>query len=319
MLILTQGNEPDFLLTRVFVSKQYKVESLLEKLREFVDAERNYHILQVPTWFNHWGQLHLVSFWSPISMEEYWRDVNPSPSMDTGFVVWFATQWEGITDALESIQFRTAMDLGDQTVRSRVTPVYIRWFPCSGIFQVDIISAWLDRAQVNEGRCRSSKPPVQVVEWDCGIYTEPDQKKGLNTIIWSVGCTILEAVSSLLLGFRSLADDFYPTLSTSEGVPDKRLYSCNDRYSVWEKPRSTGIKPELTEWIHKLMKHSNCNRYLHDLLRLVRDRMLLIEEEKRISLAGLPDTLKHIRENCEKKVAFTPSSHKNFIHKLFGR
>ncbi|KAK4203972.1 kinase-like domain-containing protein [Triangularia verruculosa] len=89
--------------------------------------------------------------------------------------------------------------------------------------------------------------------------------------IWSMGCVILEFVIVILYGNKGL-DTFYDQQKIRENLNMDTLYFSVDR-------NVARVSAIVRHWIAQILKDAECDRpsALGDLVRLVRDRLLIVE------------------------------------------
>jgi serine/threonine protein kinase len=258
-----QGEEPDFGIQRISNPEFANYEAEVRYLGQYLQGgSGSQHVVQLLTWFKHWGQLYLVYFWSPGDLGMYWKLSRPRMTHD--FICWFSRQWEGIAKALcrvhrlpvapskphAGLKLRTATPSPRQQAINRAlslghatfTPQNILWFPhgsfdgCSdpnGILQLGVLGSCfsgLERERLF--RVASSEPfcPNRTI-----TYAAPEQvldrspRMGRRrSDVWSLGCIFLEAATWLILGPAGVEMDFPEARVWLPSEGSRRVYDITD-------------------------------------------------------------------------------------------
>ncbi|KAI1456700.1 kinase-like domain-containing protein [Annulohypoxylon moriforme] len=123
--------------------------------------------------------------------------------------------------------------------------------------------------------------------------------------IYSLGCVFLEYVTWFLRGYSCVLNEF-PDRRT-----DKDIFTgwTSDKFFMIQVNEHSGVqtpimKPQVRDWISELQQHEDCSWYLHQLLEIIRDKMLEPERTKRIDIAALADEMKILRMACDSDESY---------------
>ncbi|KAH6962365.1 kinase-like domain-containing protein [Ilyonectria sp. MPI-CAGE-AT-0026] len=126
--------------------------------------------------------------------------------------------------------------------------------------------------------------------------------------IWTVGCLFLEFLTWLMGGPTSL-DQFRKQRETMFINGSKNdiffsLMTCEEKGSGVYVAQ---VKLEVTDWIQHMRRGKHCSRFIHDVLDLIQEEILVVLENndgqssgKRSSSGELSDALRRIRNACAK-------------------
>ncbi|KAI2470511.1 protein kinase [Annulohypoxylon bovei var. microspora] len=155
---------------------------------------------------------------------------------------------------------------------------------------------------------RSNQNPKDLARTATYIAPEFDLKDGRvsrASDVYSLGCVLLEYVTWFLRGFNSVINDF-PDKRMDEDIyiewtSDKFFKILDDKKSGAQTPI---LKPAVRQWILELQQHEDCSWYLHQLLEVIRDKMLESDRNKRIDIASLAVEMEKLRRTCEDDESF---------------
>lgn len=126
----------------------------------------------------------------------------------------------------------------------------------------------------------------------------PDGMVSRASDIFGLGCVFLEYVTWYLLGLHSVENEF-PDLRMESDIHDFR----SDTFFNIREQRPH-LKSSVKDWISRLQRHNNCTQYIHQLLEIIRDKMLEPEREKRISILLLIKQMEALWQACERDDSF---------------
>ncbi|KAI0107834.1 heterokaryon incompatibility protein-domain-containing protein [Nemania sp. FL0031] len=127
--------------------------------------------------------------------------------------------------------------------------------------------------------------------------------------IWSMGCIVFESILWLLYGYQGL-DAFYGEKNNFQSQAGQTLYFTT------KQDQSSFVSDTVTHWISEILERDpECNETtaLHDLLVLLRDRLLVAEVSSRATASELHSALKSIEDTARSnsKYLFTGTRRKD--------
>lgn len=180
------------------------------------------HLISLLATYEQFKNYYLIFHWAEADLQRYWRDVNPTPSMDRETVIWVAKQCKGIVDGVVAIhQYRTSSSKLQPQPQNEIfghhgdiKPENVLWFPDSDHVQTkrgtlklsDFGLAEFSMHQTMSMMPKSNfatSPPYRAPEVDL----EGTGAIGRSYDIWTLGCLYLEFITWLIGGW-DLVDSF---------------------------------------------------------------------------------------------------------------
>ncbi|KAF2652029.1 kinase-like protein [Lophiostoma macrostomum CBS 122681] len=118
--------------------------------------------------------------------------------------------------------------------------------------------------------------------------------------MWSLGCILLEFASWILKG-KDSTNDFASVRLRSDSNPTLVGFRNDKFFSVQDKARRKAVVREgVVEWVQQLHRHPKCSAFIHDLLNLVMQHLLLIVPGDRIDAVGLDKAFKKFQRMAKR-------------------
>ncbi|KAI0844528.1 kinase-like protein [Daldinia vernicosa] len=148
---------------------------------------------------------------------------------------------------------------------------------------------------------RSNQDPRNIARTE--TYRAPEFDLNNGTIsrasdIFSLGCVFLEYVTWFMLGNTGLTEGF----PAHRSEPDIYNFESDTFFSIREQ--QPFLKESVKSWIKQLQGHENCSWYLHQLLDIIRDKMLAPDRKNRIHIGELIKDMDLLRQACERNDSF---------------
>ncbi|KAF3800253.1 hypothetical protein GCG54_00003782 [Colletotrichum gloeosporioides] len=160
--------------------------------------------------------------------------------------------------------------------------------------------------QQPEQRPLGFSPTYRAPEHDGGQFD------GQQADMWSLGCVMSVAATWMALGkkgvrsFRAKRALRGDAASRVNGKVDDSFFEARDK----RKGSGLRVKPAVTHWIDKLHQSPTASPLIHDLLDLVKNDMLEVDGDKRITSAQLVDRLREIHRKCSDEPEYAkPDPH----------
>jgi serine/threonine protein kinase len=242
---------------------------------------------------------HFVFPWAEGTLSDFWK-LHDEPTKRASLTKWMAKQCYGLAVALSIFhnarerhlshfpEMKAEMKGNSQELFGRhgdIKADNILWYNKLNIltlndFGLGSLHTWISRSNVNPkalDRTATFRAP------------EFDTKEGLISRaadIFSLGCTFLEFVTWHLKGWKSVDDDF----AKYRFERDQNKFLTDTFFRLGKKPDGgeiAEIKPKVKEWITMLKDLPNCTQYHIDFLKLIQNKMLEPDPEKRIKTSDL--------------------------------
>ncbi|KAH6885428.1 kinase-like domain-containing protein, partial [Thelonectria olida] len=120
--------------------------------------------------------------------------------------------------------------------------------------------------------------------------------------IWSLGAFFLEFLTWYLKGWKGVSIEFpdfreAPDLEDGRGLVSDIFFTIRVEGNI----KTAVVKEKVHRWISRLHSSKASTQFVHDMLDLVQEKMLVVDKEKRITAGDLRKALQSIHEKCEKK------------------
>ncbi|XDG06216.1 hypothetical protein ABKA04_005831 [Annulohypoxylon sp. FPYF3050] len=114
------------------------------------------------------------------------------------------------------------------------------------------------------------------------------RKASRKSDIWALGCTFLDFITWLVLGYEAVNDEF----PTRRAEKDRFDISEDKFYHLILDGTSAELKEGVRDWISRLRTQPKSTPYVNGFLDLIEKEMLCIEVRDRPSASEVADTLK---------------------------
>lgn len=319
-LILNQSNwpqneNPSIALKRLHSRKEddFKHEAyMLTALAQ----NQHHHLIKLLATYKFRGQYHFMFPYANSNLRQYWEQKEPHWSHET--LNWMLKQMHGIASALHAIHnfhsatpnnrsahnnsqpdhfidLRHAVNFGEERFgrHGDLKPENILWVesvPGSlGILQIADLGLGtfhtLDSRSNVEAKSVGGSPTY--VPPECAL----DLPISRAYDIWSLGCVFLEFIIWLLEGSEGLEKFANDRLSKAhDGVYDNSFFIVALRSDTGKY--AANVRPAVREWIRDLRTHQRGSAFVHDLLDLIEQEMLVVRPQNRITSGRLSQKLK---------------------------
>ncbi|KAF2796626.1 hypothetical protein K505DRAFT_373045 [Melanomma pulvis-pyrius CBS 109.77] len=258
--------------------KDFEIEvDMLRRLSGYHD-----HVIMLLMSFSYRDEYYLIFPWADSDLRGYW-ELNRPPynaetgTMNPGLMQWISKQIVGLTSGLHSIHNqRSDMKLerhGD------LKPENILWFKSEKNQEGVLVIADLGISMIHRKANRSNQPSKDIPHTPDYRAPECDQKGGSISRahdIWTLGCLFLEMVCWTLGGIQMVNDfsaDREKVLYLGSRVNTNIFF---DIKHVESGGYVIHVKEIVLLWISKLHEHPGCTRYIHDLLDIINDSMIVV-------------------------------------------
>lgn len=271
------------------------------------------HLVKLLASYKLKGRYHFLFSYAPANLRTHW-DYIDMPYWNRETYLWFLNQTSGLISALRDIHdFRTGdTRLGPQQGDGRTTrftgrasanldvdpteqlfgrhgdlkPENILWTNegPGGILQITDLG--LGRFHRMESRSREDWKTVN----GSATYMPPEISLEIPVSraydIWSMGCVILEFISWLLEGSKATY-----TFSSYRMEPTSENSAVEDDtyYSIEKMPngkKNAVVREKVHAWIERLRSNQRCSPMVRDLLKIIREKMIVVAVSERITAAG---------------------------------
>lgn len=241
------------------------------------------HLVSLLVTYEQFSRFYLIFHWAEADLENYWKEVNPSPNLDYKTVTWIAQQCEGIADGLTKIhRYRShywktqkrppleacddkfsreaspdpPADMQDHAMEELygrhgdIKPPNVLWYQDTDPEKMGTLKlADFGLAEFNANYSKSFKRKSKVITTPSYRPPECDLKDGFigpSYDIWTLGCLYLEFITWLLGGW-DLVKDFALQRVSFDTVFNM---DTDTFFVILDSPTGEGIamvKPMVTE------------------------------------------------------------------------
>ncbi len=313
----------------------------------FSGKRQHSHLIKLLATYEYKGSFYLLFPYAKANLRSYWEQT-PVPIFSVITVEWFLRQCKGIAfalliihgyqstqdslDALAQIQETqaesrtTSSEDGDRIYgrHGDIKPENILW---SDEESTDVDPRFSEQgilliADFGLMKYHKTLTKFHAPERVAGSATyEPPEVAGLTSRtkisrrydIWSLGCVYLEFITWLVCGWKEL-DNFRRACDMIDN--DGAFFTVLDN-GLSGSSHQVIVKESVQEWIEDIHRKPRCSEFIHDVLDLISNHMLVVDPGERIHSGPLNEKLstmvKKGRENQNYLVK--PS----FSHALGGR
>ncbi|UPX10466.1 uncharacterized protein EKO05_0001124 [Ascochyta rabiei] len=290
----------------------------VNSLKRFSGFSHEHLVTLLMTW-TFQDHYYLLFPLAECDLDQYWeRKTIPTDStnrlLDSKTLSWLLEQMYGITDALKHIHDPPENNLSIQDRFGRhgdLKPENILWYRsathANGIFVI----ADLGLAKLNTILSRSAAPNNKVhatPRYRPPEYDIKNAKISRSYDIWTLGCLLLELVC-WALGNNKDRQRF-----ANARMSPYVTGSCSDIFFDVERKKKRAdnteqggfvvlVKKQVAEEIARLHNHPKCTMFLHDLLYIIEEDMIVVlsATKSRISSSRLLHELGNMRMRVDKE------------------
>ncbi|KAK7416636.1 hypothetical protein QQX98_005107 [Neonectria punicea] len=248
---------------------------------------------------------HLIFPWADWSVRSLWKQCPSVDRRSPSRLQWIGRQSAAVVKSLTFIheEYASGLSLNDREKWGRHGDIKAGNFlvykenragavTMGLIFMADF---GLSRFHRQESRSmvhpRAASPSYRPPEFDM-----PGGTLSRKSDIWSLGAFFLEFITWYLKGWDAVETDF-PEYREEE---DHQRILSDTFFRIEHSGRSQRaiVKPRVTEWILILHLHPDCTHFVHDLLDLIKDKMLHVSKDSRIGARDLYEKLESMNHRC---------------------
>ncbi|KAH7163589.1 kinase-like domain-containing protein [Dactylonectria estremocensis] len=231
------------------------------------------------------GLNHLLFPCAEYDLDEFW-EARQGPMMNAGdidlkLMRWVSNQIHGLMEAIKFIHDPHQQGLDVSMMYGKhgdLKPQNVLWFASPTEPMGILVITDLGLTDVHREESKSNIPNENVPLTpgyrppECDIYKG---KISRAFDIWTIGCLFLEMVCWLLGGqgmraeFAASRMKMYITGSNSDIFFDIQFNKIKNGHVVM-------VKDKVTKWMQELHTNSGCTQFIHDLLEMIHDEMVIV-------------------------------------------
>ncbi|KAK6949796.1 hypothetical protein Daesc_008117 [Daldinia eschscholtzii] len=273
------------------------------------------------------GKTYYILFeWAEGNLNDFWkRNDEPRPAM--GHCKWMSHEFHSLCRALacvhngqeeylqtldgEGLEKKLQVTSGDASRlygrHGDIKPDNFLWLGLSSesIGHLAISDFGLGRLHTQVSRSNQDPRNIARTEtYKAPEFELPGGKISRASDIFSLGCVFLEYVTWFLLGSQKVTEEFSSIRSETDinGFESDAFFII--RSIEGENDPRPFLKESVKQWIEMLQDHEGCTWYLHQLLDIIRDKMLAPDRENRIKIIPLIKEMDTLRQACERNDSF---------------
>ncbi|KAL8381816.1 hypothetical protein RB595_005872 [Gaeumannomyces hyphopodioides] len=307
-----------FLPNRFFAIKSLhkndigEFERKVEMLKRF-SGTTHPHLVTLLATFTQNDRYHFIFPWAECDLDQWWSSGIELPLDTLEFKQWIAKQMSGLAEAMYTIH-EPSQGNGFLSVEEKkfgrhgdLKPENVLWFLSSrdplGIlvisdFGISAVHRDVSKSNVpNENLPRTPRYRPPECDMDGGKIARAFD-------IWTMGCIFLEMVTWLLDGAEGRE-----AFKGERLAPYLAMIKTDIFFDIQEMPAPLGttrrsgkyvflVKEGVVKYMEKLHAHPACTNYLHHLLELVHNDMLVVMSptRQRIRAKPLSDRLRNLHQ-----------------------
>ncbi|ETS88088.1 hypothetical protein PFICI_01916 [Pestalotiopsis fici W106-1] len=243
--------------------------------------------------------------WAECDLSAFWEKQKPKP----GDAKWIAEQLKGLVSALNEIHnpAQNSQNLGTQVFgrHGDLKPDNILWYTPykgdpKGILVVSdmgftAVNSELSRSKQTNGKPRTPtyRPPELDIQ-GAKVTREYD--------VWSLGCIFLEMMTWILGGQRFNSEFKKSRMTPENGVNTSIFFTMVGGQPI--------VKKEVVQWIDTLRSHKRSTEFIHAVLRIVQDKMIIPRADRRSRVRDLKTEFDRINAKCKEKASYYTDPYK---------
>ncbi|KAK7735810.1 hypothetical protein SLS63_003770 [Diaporthe eres] len=266
------------------------VEHILECRQGEVNALKRFsgkvhpHLITLLATFTQEGYYYLIFPWAECDLDRYWED-NPKPDPgDVGLVQWLSKQCLKIMEAVDVIHNPSHLTSEKRYGRhGDIKAENILWYKSRPDDPDDrgiLVISDLGLTAINSDKSRSMQPNTGLKMTPSYRPPECDMKDGKisrSFDIWTLGCLYLELVCWLLRGNEGKVNfDQARTTPFIFGTRTNIYFDIEERKQTAPGKFVFKVKDVVSKTISELHDEPYCSKWVHDLLDLVENDMLVV-------------------------------------------
>ncbi|KAF6794282.1 FAD binding domain protein [Colletotrichum sojae] len=291
-------------------------EQELRMLGKFNSGNTHPHIVSLLTAWRQGEYSYFLFPWADSDLLKYWERHPPVNTAE--YVQWVARQTAGLAEGLAEIHDYRRKGLtvpgADEPLYGRhgdIKPENILWFN-SREGHGNLVISDFGLSAFNSRHSRSGIPNSGIASTP--TYRPPEcdimgGKISRSWDIWTLGCLYAE-FATWLLGGGNLIDDFTAWRLEASRTTIYGISMSTDTFfdliDIQEGPdgqmmgKGARIRPIVTWWFKGLHNNRGCTQYVHDLLKFVQERMLIVESSgrERAKCSEVVQELHRIYDRC---------------------
>ncbi|OAL02957.1 hypothetical protein IQ06DRAFT_375626 [Phaeosphaeriaceae sp. SRC1lsM3a] len=195
-----------------------------------------------------------------------------------------------------------------------ITPGNILWFG-DGSDDQEYLSGTLKLADFGQAELNSllsKTQPKSVANTmtyrppECDLQHKPIRQ---SYDIWCLGCVLLEFVAWMLGGKKLLHDFSRSRLSLDIFQHNKETDTFFQvTTNTWTRTPEVVVKKSVTDFIDHLHRHQKCTDFIHELLNMIKEKMLIVESSERKSCEVIWRCLDEMYQKCAADADYAASS-----------
>jgi serine/threonine protein kinase len=316
-----QTLNPSFALKRLHSIDKVDFDSEVEMHKVFSGKRQHPHLVKLLATYEYKGRFYLLFPYAKANLRSYWEET-PVPIFSAITVEWFLRQCKGIASAVLRIHgYQSTQDSLDALAKiqetqaeSRTTSSEVgdRIYGRHGDIKPENI-LWSDEENMDDDPRFSEQGILLIADFGLMKYHktltefhapervagsatyEPPEVAGLTSRakisraydIWSLGCVYLEFITWLVCGWKEL-DRFRKACDMIDN--DGAFFTVLDD-GLSGSSRQVIVKESVQEWIQDLHRKPRCSEFIHDVLNLISNYMLVVDPGERIHSGPLNNEL----------------------------
>ncbi|KAI9040770.1 glucose-methanol-choline oxidoreductase [Aspergillus affinis] len=290
-------------------------ENWFWKIRNFHEGvgmlDEGAHFQTLLCTFRYQGDFFLIFPWADGNIQDLWNTyINQKPT--EALISWSLTQMGNIAHSLAKVHQRTQFEFHGGMGPNRIKFFSNRQAQDASVDTCPITATILAVAYPGKDNNIYHDSGFVNVRDREGLltYGAPDALRGQGMSsaadVWSLGCTYLEFVSWLLLGYDGIMK-----FSDWRGLEDDTPEMQTDYFYALDLQ---GIRPSIFKWTEKLKSHSECPKPLIAIIDFVMTEMILLKPDDRSSAERVFQWFRELhRETCEEGSQVLSTAAQSFL------
>lgn len=288
---------------------------------KWLQRRKHAHLLSLLATFRLKGRYYLLFPYANFNLREFWKNT-PLPDFSETTVSWILHQCKAIASALHMVhEYRSTHEAnlsvsnsdssglieGDPWLEDNdrrygrhgdIKAENILWFAGEEMGETGtLVIADFGLTTVHKKTSRSEVNARYVT--GSPSYEPPElmlhSKISRAYDIWSLGCLYLEFITWLVCGWDQL--QHFPMAREMETSP---AMSDDTFFTILESGNKAIVRQSVRDWMDDLHEMPRCSVFVHEILNLISEQMLVVNPGDRIKVGQLNTELSHMMKKTER-------------------
>jgi serine/threonine protein kinase len=318
-------------LKRLHSSDEQSFTSEVEMLK-LLKKRKHAHVINLLATFRLKGRYYLLFPYADYNLRQYWQHT-PLPDFSETTVSWILQQCKAIASALYMVhEYQDTREFSQTYATMHSSPSNTsepqgedegRRYGRHGDIKAENILLFTEGVMDEHGllvladfgmtafhkKASRSKVKAELVTGSPS-YESPELMLHSSISraydIWSLGCFYLEFITWMVCGWEQLKR--FPDARGRTGITTPEM-NDDTFFTILEGEHRAIVRQGVQDWIKDLHTMPRCSAFIHEILKLISEQMLVVNPVDRISIGRLNATLGQMLESSRREPLYLIAPH----------